>query len=105
MPIHISIAGAGDFAKAKTPRVRTMPFSFADPFAASPLKMTSAEEMMTQMQAQMQAQMAEMQRSLQVKNYLLQHLISFELTWNEKGNAMEEMSMAKCTHELATLIL
>ena len=71
MPIHISIAGAGDFAKAKTPRVRTMPFSFADPFAASPLKMTSAEEMMSQMQAQMQAQMQQMQKSLQVLQSLI----------------------------------
>ena len=68
MPIHISIAGAGgaEFQKPKTPRIRTMPFSFADPFASSPLKMTSAEEMMVQMQAQMEAQMAQMQKSMQV---------------------------------------
>ncbi len=42
MPIHISIAGSegADILKPKTPRVRTLPFSFADPFATSPLKMT-----------------------------------------------------------------
>ena len=68
MPIHISIGGAGgsELHKQKTPRIRTMPFSFADPFAASSLKMTSAEEMMAQMQAQMEAQMAQMQMSMQV---------------------------------------
>ncbi len=66
MPIHISIGGSGEVSKAKTPRVRTMPFSFADPFASSPLKMTSAEEMMSQMQLQMQAQMEQMQKSFQV---------------------------------------
>ena len=65
-PIQISIGGSGDLPKAKTPRVRTMPFSFADPFASSTLKMTSAEEMMSQMQIQMQAQMQQMQKSLQV---------------------------------------
>ena len=68
MPIHISIGGAGgsELHKQKTPRIRTMPFSFADPFASSSLKMTSAEEMMAQMQAQMEAQMAQMQMSMQV---------------------------------------
>jgi hypothetical protein len=66
MPIHIAIGSGDDFPKPKTPRVRTMPFSFADPFAASPLRMTSAEEMMSQMQAQMQAQMEQMQKSMQV---------------------------------------
>ena len=72
MPIHISIGGgSGETSKAKTPRVRTMPFSFADPFASSPLKMTSAEEMMSQMQLQMQAQMEQMQMSFQVFYLLL----------------------------------
>jgi hypothetical protein len=67
MPIHISIGGSNiDFAKPKTPKPRLMPFSFEDPFANSPLKMTSAEEMMAQMQKQMQQQMAEMQMSFQV---------------------------------------
>ena len=69
MPIHISIGGSSaDFSKPKTPRPRTMPFSFEDPFASSSLKMTSAEEMMSQMQAQMQVQMQQMQKSLQVKH-------------------------------------
>jgi hypothetical protein len=80
MPIHISIGGSSaDFSKPKTPRPRTMPFSCEDPFASSSLKMTSAEEMMSQMQAQMQVQMQQMQKSLQVQFELKLTRLKFQL--------------------------